>query len=524
MSENIEEYVRGTPRVSRDGGVTLGSRRSTVYLVDASSGKLIHTYELADAPSISGIQNGVENQVLLKEDIEELLPSRPEDSETVEQLLYIKRTDYALQHQSPVTGKVVWNVAFSDFDAFYNFPNSGNELGGNYKGNPNSPLAHEIKLRIIRIRDPVITESLSIFDRRFTGFPSSRVPLPKPEDRIVPVALGQIPVASKITRGGQVLALPSSDAEKFGIVGIRGSGVTEIVFMSILAEIIAKFHLQYVITFMPTILFVLGFMLYRYVRKQSQLNKVDEELKVQVGVPKKKKTRRLGNRKNNANNEKSPKYSSDDYGVNGLPYVEGSGKKSQLTFTDTVDDRVNGRRIGKLIVSSKEIAKGSNGTVVLEGIYDGRFVAVKRLVRTHHDVALKEIQNLIASDQHPNVVRWYGVEHDQDFVYISLERCTCSLNDLIYLCSESFQSQVAVKDQHSESLDEYTLRLYTIWENNKDIQLWKVNGYPTPQSLKLMRLVKSPWLSSLFVVVTFHSFKFLILIPEISFTCNHGHR
>ncbi|KAG6783562.1 hypothetical protein POTOM_009218 [Populus tomentosa] len=79
----------------------------------------------------------------------------------------------------------------------------------------------------------------------------------------------------------------------------------------------------------------------------------------------------------------------------------GNERNLLLNFTDHVD----GRRIGKLLVPNKEIAKGSYGTVVLEGIYDGRHVAVKRLVQTNHDVALKEIQNLIAPDQHPNIVR-----------------------------------------------------------------------------------------------------------------------
>lgn len=162
-----------------------------------------------------------------------------------------------------------------------------------------------------------------------------------------------------------------------------------------------------------------------------------------------------------------------------------------LNFTDLVDGRVDGRRIGKLLVSNKEIAKGSNGTIVLEGIYDGRPVAVKRLVQTHHDVALKEIQNLIASDQHPNIVRWYGVEFDQDFVYLSLERCTCSLNDLIYVCSESFQNQAIVKDEDSKFFNECNVRLHSVMENNKVIELWKSNGHPSAHLLKLLRDIVS---------------------------------
>ncbi|MCH1922073.1 hypothetical protein L9G15_21965, partial [Shewanella sp. A3A] len=46
---------------------------------------------------------------------------------------------------------------------------------------------------------------------------------------------------------------------------------------------------------------------------------------------------------------------------------------------------------------------------------------MKRLLRSHNDIASKEIENLIASDQDPNIVRMYGFEQDNDFVYISLE-------------------------------------------------------------------------------------------------------
>ncbi|CAA6655843.1 unnamed protein product [Spirodela intermedia] len=133
-----------------------------------------------------------------------------------------------------------------------------------------------------------------------------------------------------------------------------------------------------------------------------------------------------------------------------------------------VDECFEGRWIGKLFLSNIEIAKGSNGTVVLEGVYGGRPVAVKRLVRAHHDVAFKEIENLIASDQHSNIVRWFGVEYDTDFVYIALERCTCSLNDLILLCSDS-----------------------SFERHRWGVELWKPDGCPTPQLLKIMRDVVS---------------------------------
>ena len=104
----------------------------------------------------------------------------------------------------------------------------------------------------------------------------------------------------------------------------------------------------------------------------------------------------------------------------------------------------------------------SNGTVVLEGIYEGRPVAVKRLVRAHHDVAFKEIQNLIASDRHPNIVRWYGVEQDQDFVYLALERCICSLDDLIHMFSDISGNLSFSKNLDVEDMAKYQIHLDSV--------------------------------------------------------------
>ncbi|MFS8020947.1 putative protein kinase IRE1 family [Helianthus anomalus] len=120
---------------------------------------------------------------------------------------------------------------------------------------------------------------------------------------------------------------------------------------------------------------------------------------------------------------------------------------------------MEGISIGNLFVSSQIIGMGSNGTVVFEGSYDGRLVAVKRLVQTHHDVVSREIQILNAADQHPNIVRWYDTTRDGDFIYLSLEPCDCSLYDLI-------QNQ----------------RGYL-----ESFRLMKPNGYPSSILLKMMR-------------------------------------
>ena len=137
-----------------------------------------------------------------------------------------------------------------------------------------------------------------------------------------------------------------------------------------------------------------------------------------------------------------------------------------------------------MFVSNREIAKGSNGTVVYEGFYEGRKVAVKRLVQAHHDVAFKEIQNLIASDRHPNIVRWYGVEYDHDFVYLSLEHCSCSLNDLIEAYTNSCRKSLISLGATAE----HNARIKSVKATMQDIKLWKSNGCPSALLLRLMRL------------------------------------
>ncbi|XP_056174859.1 serine/threonine-protein kinase/endoribonuclease IRE1a-like [Syzygium oleosum] len=145
------------------------------------------------------------------------------------------------------------------------------------------------------------------------------------------------------------------------------------------------------------------------------------------------------------------------------------------------DGGIGWRKIGKIFVSRNEIAKGSNGTIVFEGMYEDRHVAVKRLVRAHREFASNEIRILIASDRHENIVRYYGVEYDEDFVYLALEHCTCSLDDLMQAHSDS------LNNHGPASLDNYKIKLDSVRGMMQDVNLWRADGYPSPQLLKLMR-------------------------------------
>ena len=131
----------------------------------------------------------------------------------------------------------------------------------------------------------------------------------------------------------------------------------------------------------------------------------------------------------------------------------------------------DGRRIvGSLTVMTEVIGRGSEGTVVFRGKLGKREVAVKRLVRHTEDetnasrmsaasgtgskgrAAEKEMEALVASDQHPNVVRFLSLERDESFVYLALELCTRgSITDVVDAARELVAGGGAVA---SDALDD----------------------------------------------------------------------
>mmetsp|Transcript_7719 Transcript_7719/g.21964 ORF Transcript_7719/g.21964 Transcript_7719/m.21964 type:complete len:1257 (+) Transcript_7719:192-3962(+) len=88
--------------------------------------------------------------------------------------------------------------------------------------------------------------------------------------------------------------------------------------------------------------------------------------------------------------------------------------------------------IGRMQVDSKRVlGLGSAGTIVYGGELDGRAVAVKRLLLQFYDLARRELDMLVCSDDHPNIVRCYALEEDREFVYLALELCRSTLAEFV---------------------------------------------------------------------------------------------
>lgn len=95
ISESIAEYVARTPTFSDDGAVTLGSKRSTLFEVDAKTGRILQNHAMSD------FDNASDAVMLTPPDL----------------LLKIFRTDYSLQSVDPSSGIVWWTVTVAEFEA-----------------------------------------------------------------------------------------------------------------------------------------------------------------------------------------------------------------------------------------------------------------------------------------------------------------------------------------------------------------------------------------------------------------------
>ncbi|KAI9885635.1 MAG: hypothetical protein M1823_002555 [Watsoniomyces obsoletus] len=96
-----------------------------------------------------------------------------------------------------------------------------------------------------------------------------------------------------------------------------------------------------------------------------------------------------------------------------------------------ITDVTGNFQINNLVVTDSILGFGSHGTVVYKGSFEGREVAVKRMLLEFYDVAAHEVGLLQESDDHPNVIRYFCRQQSAGFLYIALELCPASLQDVI---------------------------------------------------------------------------------------------
>ncbi|GMI03066.1 hypothetical protein TrRE_jg4597 [Triparma retinervis] len=87
--------------------------------------------------------------------------------------------------------------------------------------------------------------------------------------------------------------------------------------------------------------------------------------------------------------------------------------------------------VGLITLTTQILGYGGHGTVVYSGHLNGRSVAVKRMLRTYDSSASNEIDLLVRTDNHPNLIRYFIKEQKGEFVYLALEKCERNLMSAI---------------------------------------------------------------------------------------------
>ncbi|XP_008440915.1 serine/threonine-protein kinase/endoribonuclease IRE1a-like isoform X1 [Cucumis melo] len=491
LPSTIDEVVRNTPYIFEDGAVMTGSRKTTVFEVDLVTGELIRNHMSKFLSSELSNEEPGSYKSKQNMDIKDLMQSSMMNP--VEPRLYITRTDYSLKSSFSNSEEASWSLNVAEIGATLLCPDVENPIEGIpwTLQNNNSfgidfamPLSCQSKALVFRDRSHFLSGPSGYKRLPSEAHNSNNISLVSASGSFLP---SQLTVGKHINTGSEKFMLTGPvNNTSYRVVPLPSMKINEsnIIQEQKMGTLPGAFGLFFV--FLLTML--VGLMKYgrtlavkvkqSFLKEQSSLGTSNSR----VISSKKNKPRK--SKKSGSSGKREVSISSE---IEDMLLQREDNLNNGFHDNNLTNIAGSGRRVGKLWVTNKEIATGSNGTIILEGIYEGRPVAVKRLVKTHHDIGSKEVQNLIVSDRHPNIVRWYGMDSDQDFVYLSLERCTCSLYDLIKIYSDLPMNSMLGLDQDTGRMDEYNIHLESIKVAMPNLKLWNENGRPSSVLLKLMR-------------------------------------
>nr|PNR36423.1 hypothetical protein PHYPA_022274 [Physcomitrium patens] len=499
LQVSIKDLVASSPHHTDDGAVVLSSVSNTAFLLNKDTGALIRKFDnsgkvLEKAATFANEKAKAEDAELLLEQTSATIT----DSEKKVNTMLCLRTDYSVTVQELATGKVRWNVSLGEVKTLSLVQSSGQsptfrQAYANENGTITTPV---LAASMSSPRPSYQVAPIAIFSSsgEYIGnlLPATPSPLdwksnfpgkvafvrrvkPIPNDadskRILPVLADvQKDFLSGGFPGKQAFAgVPSLDnrSADHRSGSVRAGRDTAWAWGSVAG----------------IVLLVSGFLSFLwYLYNRSSSGKREEVVKIRKAGA--NKTRRKVKKGTPSTANKGP---SEDDGNNEIthskqrPSAEASAEGTTRGVAMNKSAYGDGIQVGRLFVTKVVIGAGSNGTSVFEGYLDGRHVAVKRLLAHHYDKAVKEIKFLITSDEHPNVVRYFAMEETPDFVYVALERCALSLNDLIV--SESKKNSLKHSNIDDDSDDVKYLKL----PNGKELKLWNYNGRCSPQLLQLMR-------------------------------------
>lgn len=461
-----DEFVRSTPAVL-DGAIVVGSLTTSAFLLDANSGTLVTRF---DSRYTSELKDGGKR----------MNPAFQESQD--DNYLFIFRKDYTLSSIATGSGELLWNVSVGEVELHYIKPDDVPRL-------PQSDDAASVD-GIPKVDSNVRKSLLQAFQN---GIPAIRK---LARISAMPSEIHSLEKRSTRAEFSTKLALPSGEERTNQSAPHKtydnalhlflGRGLFKTRFV-LLSTAFLTFG-----CWGAAILFSRCAFKQNKKEKQSQSGKRKRARKIPGQNVKQKDTIREPARAPSRASTHGHMDHLSTTTANTLPSESLNGVNDTLVLGNRVNDkfgRGGGKVVGNLFVTNIVIGIGSQGTVVCKGYLGERDVAVKKLLVHLYEKAKKEIANLILSDEHPNVVRYYSMEVDDDFVYLALERCSFTLNDLILVQSLKLSNMPSNGDLSADSndLDSNLNKAILKVGDAKDLVLWDESARPSPKLLQFMR-------------------------------------
>lgn len=91
--------------------------------------------------------------------------------------------------------------------------------------------------------------------------------------------------------------------------------------------------------------------------------------------------------------------------------------------------------IGKIRINEAvTLGFGGHGSMVFSGHFETRKAAIKRMVKELRPIARKEVSLLVdvlEENHHPGILRYYGSEEDDEYIYVAMERYEQTLEQFV---------------------------------------------------------------------------------------------
>ena len=94
--------------------------------------------------------------------------------------------------------------------------------------------------------------------------------------------------------------------------------------------------------------------------------------------------------------------------------------------------------------AENSLGDGSYGTIVYRGRFGQREIAIKRVMKTVSKEVEREISIMMKIDRHPNILKYFAKEEDENFIYIGTELCELNLATFVQDKSHNMRQKMTV--------------------------------------------------------------------------------